>query len=242
MFVSIFGLVCLFGIWLFGLDCIIILLIGVGSLICGVVVVMVIELVVCGCVEQVVVVVFIVVVFGILGIFFYLVLFQFDQDWGLLLCDFGIWGVYIGVMVYEVVQVVVVGCLIGIEVVDIVVIVKMVWVMMLVFFLILFLVWLVCDKVYCWQYSGVIKIIIFWFVVGFVLVVGFNLLVSLLLVLVSYVNDFDIFFLVMVMVGFGFGMYFLVICCVGFKLLLLVVLLFVWLVFGGGLFICLVFV
>lgn len=46
--ISIFVLVWLVGICWFGIDWGIVLLIGVGSLICGVVVVMVVELVVCG--------------------------------------------------------------------------------------------------------------------------------------------------------------------------------------------------
>lgn len=84
MLASTFGLACLLGTRLFGLDRTTTLLIGAGSSICGAAAVMATEPVVRGRAEQVAVAVSTVVVFGTLGIFLYPALFQLDQDWGLL--------------------------------------------------------------------------------------------------------------------------------------------------------------
>lgn len=179
MLLFIFGLVWLVGIKLLKLDCDVVLLIGVGSLICGVVVVMVIELVLCVCSEQVIVVVLIVVIFGLLVIFFYLLFYmlQVELVWGLCLLDFG---VYIGFIVYEVVQVLVVVCFIDQYMVDVVVIIKMVCVMMLVFFLLMLLMKVVLFVIgYEYQFC---KLFIFWFVFVFIGVVVFNFFFLLLVV------------------------------------------------------------
>lgn len=82
MLASTFGLACLLGTRLFGLDRTTTLLIGAGSSICGAAAVMATEPVVRGRAEQVAVAVSTVVVFGTLGIFLYPALFQLDQDWG----------------------------------------------------------------------------------------------------------------------------------------------------------------
>lgn len=74
---------------------------------------------------------------------------------------------------------VVVGCVVSEVVVDIVVIIKMVWVMLLVLFLVVLLLWLVCGGKVSVDGSKVC-IVVLWFVFGFVVVVGFNLLYLLL--------------------------------------------------------------
>lgn len=199
MLASTFGLACLLGTRLFGLDRTTTLLIGAGSSICGAAAVMATEPVVRGRAEQVAVAVSTVVVFGTLGIFLYPALFQLDQDWGLLPRDPGTWGVYIGATVHEVAQVVAAGRSIGIEAADTAVIAKMVRVMMLAPFLILLSAWLARDKAHRRQHSGATKITIPWFAVGFVLVAGLNSLVSLPPALVSHVNDLDTFLLAMAM-------------------------------------------
>ncbi|MBF3107173.1 YeiH family protein [Pseudomonas aeruginosa] len=185
MLASTFGLACLLGTRLFGLDRTTTLLIGAGSSICGAAAVMATEPVVRGRAEQVAVAVSTVVVFGTLGIFLYPALFQLDQDWGLLPRDPDTWGVYIGATVHEVAQVVAAGRSIGIEAADTAVIAKMVRVMMLAPFLILLSAWLARDKAHRRQHSGATKITIPWFAVGFVLVAGLNSLVNLPPALVS---------------------------------------------------------
>ncbi|HBN8537442.1 YeiH family protein [Pseudomonas aeruginosa] len=235
MLASTFGLACLLGTRLFGLDRTTTLLIGAGSSICGAAAVMATEPVVRGRAEQVAVAVSTVVVFGTLGIFLYPALFQLDQDWGLLPRDPGTWGVYIGATVHEVAQVVAAGRSIGIEAADTAVIAKMVRVMMLAPFLILLSAWLARDKAHRRQHSGATKITIPWFAVGFVLVAGLNSLVSLPPALVSHVNDLDTFLLAMAMAGLGLGTHLSAIRRAGLKPLLLAALLFAWLVLGGGL-------
>ncbi len=235
MLASTFGLACLLGTRLFGLDRTTTLLIGAGSSICGAAAVMATEPVVRGRAEQVAVAVSTVVVFGTLGIFLYPVLFQLDQDWGLLPRAPGTWGVYIGATVHEVAQVVAAGRSIGIEAADTAVIAKMVRVMMLAPFLILLSAWLARDKAHRRQHSGATKITIPWFAVGFVLVAGLNSLVSLPPALVSHVNDLDTFLLAMAMAGLGLGTHLSAIRRAGLKPLLLAALLFAWLVLGGGL-------
>ena len=226
MLASTFGLACLLGTRLFGLDRTTTLLIGAGSSICGAAAVMATEPVVRGRAEQVAVAVSTVVVFGTLGIFLYPALFQLDQDWGLLPRDPGTWGVYIGATVHEVAQVVAAGRSIGIEAADTAVIAKMVRVMMLAPFLILLSAWLARDKAHRRQHSGATKITIPWFAVGFVLVAGLNSLVSLPPALVSHVNDLDTFLLAMAMAGLGLGTHLSAIRRAGLKPLLLAALLF----------------
>lgn len=230
MLASTFGLACLLGTRLFGLDRTTTLLIGAGSSICGAAAVMATEPVVRGRAEQVAVAVSTVVVFGTLGIFLYPALFQLDQDWGLLPRDPGTWGVYM----HEVAQVVAAGRSIGIEAADTAVIAKMVRVMMLAPFLILLSAWQARDKAHRRQHSGATKITIPWFAVGFVLVAGLNSLVSLPPALVSHVNDLDTFLLAMAMAGLGLGTHLSAIRRAGLKPLLLAALLFAWLVLGGG--------
>lgn len=233
MLASTFGLACLLGTRLFGLDRTTTLLIGAGSSICGAAAVMATEPVVRGRAEQVAVAVSTVVVFGTLGIFLYPVLFQLDQDWGLLPRDPGTWGVYIGATVHEVAQVVAAGRSIGIEAADTAVIAKMVRVMMLAPFLILLGLAgtrqgapPAAQRRDQDHHS--------WFAVGFVLVAGLNSLVSLPPALVSHVNDLDTFLLAMAMAGLGLGTHLSAIRRAGLKPLLLAALLFAWLVLGGG--------
>ena len=234
MLASTFGLACLLGTRLFGLDRTTTLLIGAGSSICGAAAVMATEPVVRGRAEQVAVAVSTVVVFGTLGIFLYPALFQLDQDWGCYRATLAP-GAYIGATVHEVAQVVAAGRSIGIEAADTAVIAKMVRVMMLAPFLILLSAWLARDKAHRRQHSGATKITIPWFAVGFVLVAGLNSLVSLPPALVSHVNDLDTFLLAMAMAGLGLGTHLSAIRRAGLKPLLLAALLFAWLVLGGGL-------
>ncbi|MGV8358540.1 putative sulfate exporter family transporter, partial [Pseudomonas aeruginosa] len=104
MLASTFGLACLLGTRLFGLDRTTTLLIGAGSSICGAAAVMATEPVVRGRAEHhhggdrhrd---------LFGTLGIFLYPALFQLDKDWGLPPRNPGTWVVYIGATVHEVPQ------------------------------------------------------------------------------------------------------------------------------------------
>lgn len=235
MLASIFGLACLFGVRLFDLDRTTTLLVGADSSVCGATAVMAIEPITCGRIEQVVAAVSAVVVFGTLDILPYPALFQPDQDWRLSPCDLDTWDVHTSATVHEVAQTVVMGRSVGIEAADTAMIAKTARAMMLTFSLILPSAWLVHDKAYRRQYSGVTKTTIPRFVVGSVLVTGPNSLISLPLASVGHANDLDTFLLAVAMVGLGLGTHLLIIRRASLKSLLLAALLSAWLVPDDGL-------
>lgn len=130
---------------MFKMDCGVVLFIFIGSGICGVVVILGVELIIQIKLYKMVVVVFIVVIFGILFMFIYFILYRN----GIFVFLFNEMGIFIGVMLYEVVYIVGVGNVMGKEVLDVVIIVKMICVMMLVFVLLIisFMVFRVVVKV-----------------------------------------------------------------------------------------------
>ncbi len=235
MLCGTFGLACLLGTRLLGLDRTTSMLIGAGSAICGAAAVMATEPVVRGRAEQVTVAVSTVVVFGTLGIFLYPALYGWNLQHGLLPMGEQAYGLFVGSTVHEVAQVVAAGRAVGESAADTAVIAKMVRVMMLAPFLIALSAWLARGDAAAAGGQGRQRtpICIPWFAVGFVAMAGFNSLGLLPKPVVAFVLDVDTFLLAMAMAALGLTTHVSAIRNAGMKPLALAALLFGWLVVGG---------
>lgn len=225
---STFLLACWLGWRLLGLDRETAMLIGAGSSICGAAAIVASEPVVRGGESRVAVAVSTVVVFGTLAMFL--------SPWlcPLLLPDEPrAFGVYIGSTVHEVAQVVAAGRSLGEEAGNAAVIAKMIRVMLLAPFLFLL--------------AGYLKTLhggaggerarggMPWFALLFVAVAGFNSLALLPAPMVDWLVELDTLLLAMAMAALGLGTHLRAIRRAGWRPLLLALLLFIWLVLGGGL-------
>ena len=244
---STFALACWVGTRWLGMDRQTVMLIGAGSSICGAAAVMAAEPVVKGRAEQVTVAVATVVIFGTLAIFLYPVLFELNQQFHLIGGGARGFGVYIGSTLHEVAQVVAAARSVGTEAADTAVIAKMVRVMMLAPFLIMLSAWLARDEARLSAKSGKgpaqlgsappqkTKLAIPGFAIGFVAVVLFNSLNLLPAKVLPVMADIDTALLAMAMAALGLSTHLSAIRKAGFKPILLALILFVWLVVGGGL-------
>jgi uncharacterized integral membrane protein (TIGR00698 family) len=225
--------------WL-GLDRRTAMLIGAGGSICGAAAVMATGPVVKARAEQVTVAVATVVVFGTLAIFLYPVLFQFNQDWALIPGGASGFGVYTGSTIHEVAQVVAAGRSIGADAAGTAVIAKMVRVMMLAPFLVILSAWLARDDARSGAGPAASagspkgKVTVPWFAFGFIGVVLFNSLQWLPQSAVAAMTDLDTALLATAMAALGLTTQVGAIRKAGAKPLLLALILFVWLVVGGG--------
>lgn len=237
---STFGLACWIGTRWLGLDRQSAMLIGAGSAICGAAAVMAAEPVVKARAEQVTVAVATVVVFGTVSIFLYPVLYQLNQQWGLIPGGANGFGLFAGSTIHEVAQVVAAARSIGPEAADTAVIAKMVRVMMLAPFLLLLSAWLARDAARkagpgaAAQHSTS-QITIPWFAFGFVAVVLLHSLQWLPAPAVALAIDIDTGLLAMAMAALGLSTHFSAIRKAGARPLLLALILFGWLLVGGGL-------
>ncbi len=232
---STFGLACFLGTRVFGLDRQTAMLIGAGSSICGAAAVMAAAPVVRGRAEQVLVAVATVVVFGTLAIFLYPALYRLDAQYGLIGLSPKAYGVFAGSTIHEVAQVVAAGRAVGEQAADTAVIAKMVRVMMLAPFLILLSAWLSrADAKHAGAGAGRGRIVVPWFALGFVAVVGLHSLAVLPAAVVAHAIEVDTVLLAMAMAGLGLTTHVSAIRKAGFRPLALAALLFAWLV-GGGL-------
>ena len=127
-------LACVAGRFL-GMDRRTVLLVGMGSSVCGAAAVMAAEETVRGGPDRVAVAVSTVVVFGTLALFLYPLLYPLGIAWGLWGTDGLGYGLYVGSTVHEVAQVVAIGSTLGGEIAGNAVIAKMIRVMLLVPFL-----------------------------------------------------------------------------------------------------------
>jgi uncharacterized integral membrane protein (TIGR00698 family) len=250
---STFALACFVGIQLLGMDRKTAMLIGAGSSICGAAAVMAAEPVVKARVEQVTVAVATVVVFGTLAIFLYPLLFELNQKWQLIPGGAARFGIYAGSTIHEVAQVVAAARAVGPQAADTAVIAKMVRVMMLAPFLIMLSAWLSRDHARSHarttaNASAAIpatpddtgqevkgKLTIPWFAFAFVGVVLFNSLQLLPAGLVAVMTRVDTILLAMAMAALGLATHISSIRKAGLKPLLLALILFLWLIFGGAL-------
>ncbi|MEC5213067.1 putative integral membrane protein (TIGR00698 family) [Polaromonas sp. CG_9.5] len=245
---STFALACWVGTRWLGMDRKTVMLIGAGSSIFGAAAVMAAEPVVKGRAEQVTVAVATVVIFGTLAIFLYPVLFELNQHFHLIGGGARGFGVYAGSTIHEVAQVVAAARSIGTEAADTAVIAKMVRVMMLAPFLIMLSAWLARDEARSAARSGYAsaaphtsdpsqktQLAIPGFAIGFVAVVLFNSLHLLPAKVLPVMADIDTALLAMAMAALGLSTHLSAIRKAGFKPILLALILFFWLVVGGGL-------
>ena len=166
-----------------------------------------------------------VVLFGTIAMFAYPMLYNS----GILGFDAKEYGIYVGATVHEVAQVVVAANAISPEAGDTGVIVKMTRVMMLAPFLLVIALFVTGKS----NGGEKTKIMIPWFAVYFLLVVGFNSLQLVPQNIISVINELDTFLLAMAMAALGIETNFNKIKGVGMKPIYLALILFVWLVVVG---------
>jgi len=225
---STFMLACVLGQKMFGLDKQTSWLIGAGSSICGAAAVLATEPVVKAQASKVTVAVATVVIFGTLAIFVYPLLWPWLSPW----FSEQTFGVYIGSTVHEVAQVVAAGHAVSPETENAAVIAKMLRVMMLAPFLIL-----LAARIKQLAPAGASrtgKIAIPWFAVLFILVAIVNSFHLLPNPLVNALVTLDTFLLAMAMAALGLTTHIGALKKAGVRPLLMALVLFVWLIIGGG--------
>lgn len=168
-----------------------------------------------------------VVLFGTIAMFLYPVVYNS----GILGFDAKQYGIFAGATVHEVAQVVVAGNAVGQVAGDTAVIVKMTRVMMLAPFLVGLAFFL--SRGSAAKSGEKTKIMIPWFAVYFLIVVGFNSLNLIPKIAVDTINQIDTFLLAMAMAALGIETNLNKIKGVGMKPIYLALTLFAWLVFGG---------
>lgn len=225
--ITTFALTWILGKKLFALDDQTIALMGAGASICGAAAVLATDPVVKGGSDKVAIAVATVVIFGTLGMFLYPEMYHLNL-WHL---NEQAFGVYIGSTVHEVAQVYAAGEAIGQSAADTAVTVKMIRVMMLAPFL-LWLSWFWSNKNQAPNHKA--KIVIPWFAVWFIIVVGFNSFHLLSVGVVSILQVIDTFLLTMAMTALGLTTHFNAIKRAGFKPILLAAMVMLWLVVFGG--------
>jgi uncharacterized integral membrane protein (TIGR00698 family) len=235
---STFGLACLLGQRLLGLDRRTSLLIGAGSSICGAAAVLATAPVAKGRAQDVAVAIATVVVFGTVGMFLYPALYQWNADHGWIAMDTQRYGLYVGATVHEVAQVVAAGAAISPEATSTAVIAKMVRVMMLAPFLLLLALWQAREdrRDGAAQAGGLGGIRLPWFALGFVVVAGIHSLGVLPRPLVEWGVQLDNLLLAVAMAALGLTTHVQAVRAAGVKPLLLAALLFAWLLGAGLLF------
>lgn len=225
---STFMLACFLGQKVFGLDKHTSWLIGAGSSICGAAAVLATEPVVKAQASKVTVAVATVVIFGTLAIFIYPALYPLLAQW----FSPETYGIWVGSTVHEVAQVVAAGHAISPETENAAVIAKMLRVMMLAPFLLL-----LAARVKQLSPSDSTeksKLTIPWFALGFVAVAVFNSFHLLPSAVVNMLNTLDTLLLAMAMAALGLTTHVSALKNAGAKPLIMGLLLFVWLIVGGG--------
>jgi len=159
-----------------------------------------------------------------------------NQRWALIPGGLHGFGVYIGSTVHEVAQVVAAGRSVGTQAADTAVIAKMVRVMMLAPFLVILSAWLSREAPAQAQSQGSPSrpVAVPWFAFGFVAVVLFNSLHCLPPSMLDVANQIDTAILAMAMAALGLSTQLGAIRKAGARPLLLALILFAWLVIGGG--------
>lgn len=225
---STFALACWLGQKVFGLDKQTSWLIGAGSSICGAAAILATEPVVKAEASKVTVAVATVVIFGTLAIFIYPMIYPYVTQW----FTPEAFGIYTGSTMHEVAQVVAAGHAISPETENAAVIAKMLRVMMLAPFLI-FLAARVKQLAPAGQ-AQKSKITIPWFAVLFIVVAMFNSLHLLPAWAVNALITLDTFLLAMAMAALGLTTHFSALKKAGVRPLLMALVLFLWLIVGGG--------
>ncbi|MCF6690609.1 YeiH family protein [Raoultella terrigena] len=225
---STFFIACILGQKIFGLDKHTSWLIGAGSSICGAAAILATEPVVKAEASKVTVAVATVVIFGTLAIFLYPAMYPLLAHW----FTPEAYGIYMGSTMHEVAQVVAAGHAVSPDAENAAVIAKMLRVMMLAPFL-LFLAARV--KQLAPAGSGEkSKITIPWFAIMFILVAVFNSFHLLPKAAVNALVTLDTVLLAMAMAALGLTTHVSALKKAGAKPLLMALMLFVWLIVGGG--------
>lgn len=225
---STFFIACFLGQKVFGLDKHTSWLIGVGSSICGAAAVLATEPVVKAEASKVTVAVATVVIFGTIAIFLYPAMYPLLAHW----FTPETYGIYMGSTMHEVAQVVAAGHAVSPDAENAAVIAKMLRVMMLAPFL-LFL----AARVKQLTPAGngeKSKITIPWFAIMFILVAVFNSFHLLPKAVVDMLVTLDTVLLAMAMAALGVTTHVSALKKAGAKPLLMALMLFVWLIVGGG--------
>jgi uncharacterized integral membrane protein (TIGR00698 family) len=215
------------GVKILKLDKELTILISAGSSICGAAAVLATESVLKSQAYKSAIAVSTVVIFGTIAMFLY----PFMYKAGIIPLDVSGMGIYIGGTLHEVAHVVGAGNALGNEVSQNAVIVKMIRVMILAPFLIILSFYI--------MRSGLSKkdekkeITIPWFAIMFMVVVLFNSFDFLTQRSVELINTFDTFALTMAMTALGMETSFDKFKNVGFKPIILALVLFIWLIIGG---------
>jgi uncharacterized integral membrane protein (TIGR00698 family) len=215
------------------------ILTSAGSAICGAAAVIATESVLKSPAYKSAIAVSTVVVFGTVAMFLYPFLFKL----GILNLSEANMGIYIGATLHEVAHVVGAGQSLGENVSQNAVIVKMIRVMMLAPFLIILSIWLLKTAVNNTnnEEGTKSKIIIPWFTVVFIVVVGFNSFDLLSHNIVESINYLDGFLLTIAMTALGMQTSLEKFKNVGLKPVYLATILFMWLIFGGYFIVTLLF-
>ncbi|WP_313488976.1 YeiH family protein [Atlantibacter hermannii] len=225
---STFLLACFIGQKVFGLDRQTSWLIGAGSSICGAAAILATEPVIKAEPSKVTVAVATVVIFGTLAIFLYPMMYPLLAHW----FSPDSYGIFIGSTMHEVAQVVAAGHAISPEAENAAVIAKMLRVMMLAPFLIF-----LAARVKQLAPAGSAqtgKITIPWFAVLFILVAVFNSFHLLPGALVQALITLDTVLLAMAMAALGLTTHVSALKKAGAKPLVMALILFIWLIVGGG--------
>lgn len=246
VFLSTFTLAVYLGIKFFKLDRDIAILIGAGSAICGAAAILATEPVVKAQNEKVAVAISTVVIFGTISIFAYPVLYELSQYYFASM-NFPLqFGIYIGSTVHEVAQVLAAANSVSGNVADTAVITKMMRVMMLGPFLLALSIYFIyqdrrqpreqdCGAVGGNWGFGVASSGIPWFAFLFLVVIGLNSVGIVPKPVTQSLVAIDNFLLAAAMAALGMTTQFSAIKRAGLKPLFLASILFLWLVFGGGL-------
>ena len=225
---STFFIACFLGQRVFGLEKHTSWLIGAGSSICGAAAVLATEPVVKAEASKVTVAVATVVIFGTIAIFLYPAMYPLLAHW----FTPETYGIYMGSTMHEVAQVVAAGHAVSPDAENAAVIAKMLRVMMLAPFL-LFL----AARVKQLTPAGngeKSKITIPWFAIMFILVAVFNSFHLLPKAVVDMLVTLDTVLLAMAMAALGVTTHVSALKKAGAKPLLMALMLFVWLIVGGG--------
>lgn len=225
---STFMMACWLGQKVFGLDKHTSWLIGAGSSICGAAAVLATEPVVKAEASKVTVAVATVVIFGTLAIFIYPAMYPLLAHW----FTSETYGIYIGSTMHEVAQVVAAGHAVTPETENAAVIAKMLRVMMLAPFLLF-----MAARVKQLAPAGASqksKITIPWFAIMFIVVTIFNSFHLLPNSVVQMLITLDTILLAMAMAALGVTTHVSALKKAGAKPLMMALVLFIWLIVGGG--------
>ncbi|QEO57337.1 MULTISPECIES: YeiH family protein [Francisella] len=236
MLVSTLVIGIVLGTKIFGLDRDSSILVAAGSAVCGAAAVLATEGTLKSEPYKAAMAVGTVVLFGTTAMFLYPILMKA----GLLghMTD-AQYGIFAGGSIHEVAQVVAAGSAVSAHAEEVAVTVKMIRVMMLAPMLIVIGIWIAKSAATVSGISGSkpkkgsIKKIIPWFAIGFIIIAGFNSLDLLPVTAVSSIRVADQFLLAMAMTALGLETHVSKFIQAGMKPLVLALILFAWLFFGG---------